>query len=58
MIHPIQSNTIDGVTGDVNARHVRTHHCNFHCFLTGDVLAHHISLFRACAFETPATFHI
>ena len=38
---------------------VRTHHgkCNFQCSLPGGVLMHH-GLFRACAFETPATFHI
>ena len=36
---------------------VRMHHGNFYCSLPSDVRAHH-GLFRACAFEIPATFHI
>ena len=36
---------------------VCTHQGNFYCSLPGGVRAHH-GLFRARAFETPATFHI
>ena len=36
---------------------VRTHRDNFYCSLPGGVRAHH-GLFRARAFETPATFRI
>ena len=36
---------------------VRTHHSNFYCSLPSSVHAHH-GLFRACAFEIPATFHV
>ena len=50
--------TIDGVTGDVSARRY-AYMCgygNFYFSLPGSVRAHH-GLFRARAFETPATFH-
>ena len=36
---------------------VSTHHGNFYCSLPIRVGAHN-SLFKACAFETPTTFHI
>ena len=44
--------SINGVTGDINAQR-----CAHACSLPRGVRAHH-GLFRARAFETPATFHI
>ena len=44
------------MTGDVNARRCAYAYGNLYRSLPGDVRAHH-GLFRARAFETPATIH-